>query len=62
MNALPIDDVLPEVVTTLREHPALVLEAPTGSGKTTLARAITGVWRTAGGKIRLDGAALDGHS
>ena len=24
-----------------------------------LARAITGVWRTAGGKIRLDGAALD---
>ncbi|WP_116133042.1 type I secretion system permease/ATPase [Tropicimonas sp. IMCC34043] len=30
-----------------------------GSGKTTLARAITGVWRCAGGKIRLDGAALD---
>ena len=30
-----------------------------GSGKTTLAKAITGVWRTAGGKIRLDGAALD---
>ena len=32
---------------------------PSGSGKTTLARAITGVWRPAGGKIRLDGAALD---
>ncbi len=32
---------------------------PSGSGKSTLARAITGVWRTAGGKIRLDGAALD---
>ena len=30
-----------------------------GSGKSTLARAITGVWRPAGGKIRLDGAATD---
>ncbi|TNC49824.1 type I secretion system permease/ATPase [Rubellimicrobium rubrum] len=30
-----------------------------GAGKSTLARAITGTWRVAGGKIRLDGAALD---
>jgi len=30
-----------------------------GSGKSTLARVITGVWQPAGGKIRLDGAALD---
>ncbi|MCM2561837.1 type I secretion system permease/ATPase [Lutimaribacter sp. EGI FJ00015] len=30
-----------------------------GAGKSTLARAITGVWRPAGGKIRLDGASLD---
>lgn len=30
-----------------------------GSGKSTLARALTGVWRPAGGKIRLGGAALD---
>ncbi|MBP1806070.1 type I secretion system permease/ATPase [Rubellimicrobium aerolatum] len=30
-----------------------------GSGKSTLARAITGSWRIAAGKIRLDGAALD---
>ena len=30
-----------------------------GAGKSTLARVITGVWQPAGGKIRLDGAALD---
>jgi len=30
-----------------------------GSGKSTLARALTGVWRPAGGKMRLDGASLD---
>ncbi|ANT62897.1 protease/lipase ABC transporter permease/ATP-binding protein (plasmid) [Salipiger sp. CCB-MM3] len=30
-----------------------------GAGKSTLARAITGVWRPAGGRIRLDGATLD---
>jgi ATP-binding cassette subfamily C protein len=33
-----------------------------GAGKTTLARALTGVWRPAGGKIRLDGAALDQYN
>lgn len=30
-----------------------------GSGKSTLARAVIGVWPAAGGKIRLDGAAID---
>lgn len=38
---------------------ALGVIGPSGSGKTTLARALTGVWRPAGGKIRLDGATLD---
>ena len=34
---------------------------PSGAGKSTLARAITGVWRPAGGKIRLDSASLDNY-
>ncbi|MEJ2029079.1 MAG: type I secretion system permease/ATPase [Maritimibacter sp.] len=38
---------------------ALGVIGPSGAGKSTLARVITGVWTPAGGKIRLDGAALD---
>ncbi len=38
---------------------ALGVIGPSGSGKSTLARGITGTWRPAGGKIRLDGASLD---
>lgn len=32
---------------------------PSGAGKSSLARALTGTWRPAGGTIRLDGATLD---
>uniref|UniRef100_UPI001552A34A type I secretion system permease/ATPase n=1 Tax=Pseudoruegeria sp. HB172150 TaxID=2721164 RepID=UPI001552A34A len=45
----------------LQPGQAVGVIGPSGSGKSTLARAITGVWRPAGGKIRLDGAALDNY-
>lgn len=32
---------------------------PSGAGKTTLARTVIGAWQPAGGKVRLDGIALD---
>ena len=35
---------------------------PSGAGKSTLARALTGVWRAAGGIVRLDGAGLDQYA
>lgn len=35
---------------------------PSGAGKSTLARAVTGVWRPAGGSIRLDSAALEHYA
>ncbi|WGW04917.1 type I secretion system permease/ATPase [Tropicibacter oceani] len=38
---------------------ALGVIGPSGSGKSTLARVVTGVWKPAGGKMRLDGATLD---
>ena len=44
---------------TLKPGQALGVIGPSGAGKSTLARALTGVWRPAGGKIRLDGATLD---
>ncbi len=35
LDSLPVDALLPEIVERLRAAPALVLRAPTGSGKTT---------------------------
>jgi ATP-binding cassette subfamily C protein len=47
------------VTFKLEPGKAMGVIGPSGAGKSTLARALTGVWRTAGGKIRLDGAAVD---
>ena len=43
----------------VRPGEALGIIGPSGSGKSTLARALTGVWRPAGGLIRLGGATLE---
>jgi len=43
----------------VRPGEALGIIGPSGSGKSTLARTITGVWRPAGGLIRLGGASLE---
>lgn len=32
---LPIDEVIPRVIAALQTSPAIVLQAPTGAGKTT---------------------------
>lgn len=44
---------------TVAPGQAVGVIGPSGAGKSTLARALTGVWRAAGGQVRLDAAALD---
>ncbi|MEM7710561.1 MAG: type I secretion system permease/ATPase [Pseudomonadota bacterium] len=44
---------------TLLPGQAMGVIGPSGAGKTSLAKGITGVWHPAGGKIRLDSATLD---
>jgi ATP-binding cassette subfamily C protein len=47
------------VTFNLEPGEAIGVIGPSGSGKSSLARAITGAWPPAGGSIRLDGATLD---
>ena len=44
---------------TLQSGSALGVIGPSASGKSSLARALVGVWRPARGSVRLDGATLD---
>jgi PrtD family type I secretion system ABC transporter len=51
--------VLKNVTFRIPSGSALGVIGPSAAGKSTLARALIGVWPPAGGKVRLDGAALD---
>lgn len=48
-----------EVAFKLEAGQGLGIIGPSGSGKSSLARVLVGVWPSARGKVRLDGAALD---
>jgi ATP-binding cassette subfamily C protein len=48
-----------DVSIALKAGNGLGIIGPSGSGKSSLARLLVGVWRPARGRIRLDGAALD---
>src|SRR6267154_2818990 len=66
-DALPIAVMPPGSEKVVVQDASLSLQAgnglgiigPSGSGKSSLARMLVGVWRPARGRIRLDGAALD---
>jgi ATP-binding cassette subfamily C protein len=51
--------VVRDVSFTLEASQGVGIIGPSGSGKSSLARAIVGVWPSSRGKIRLDGASLD---
>ena len=51
--------VVQDVSLTLQAGNGLGIIGPSGSGKSSLARLLVGVWRPARGRVRLDGAALD---
>jgi ATP-binding cassette subfamily C protein len=52
--------ILVDVNFELQGGQALAVIGPTAAGKSSLARAITGVWPLLRGSVRLDGAELDG--
>ena len=47
------------VTMTLQPGHALAIIGPSAAGKTTLIRAILGIWRPTRGEVRIDGATLD---
>jgi ATP-binding cassette subfamily C protein PrsD len=51
--------VAQDITITLEKGNGLGIIGPSGSGKSSVARMLVGVWQPARGKIRLDGAALD---
>lgn len=51
--------VVRDISFSLRAGSALGIVGPSASGKSSLARALVGVWPTVRGKIRLDGAPLE---
>lgn len=51
--------VVRDVSFVLNRGQGLGIIGPSGSGKSSLARALVGAWLPVGGRIRLDGAALD---
>ncbi|MDE2602084.1 MAG: type I secretion system permease/ATPase [Bradyrhizobium sp.] len=51
--------IVQEITFALEAGHGLGIIGPSGSGKSSLARALVGVWQPFRGKVRLDGAALD---
>src|SRR3984957_20022477 len=51
--------IVQDVTFTLEAGNGLGVIGPSGSGKSSLVRALVGVWQPFRGKVRLDGAALD---
>ena len=43
MNDLPVTLILPELKSALADHPAAVLQAPPGAGKTTMMSMMSGI-------------------
>jgi PrtD family type I secretion system ABC transporter len=51
--------VLQRVSFTLRSGDALAVIGPSASGKSSLARGLTGIWPAVAGSVRLDGSAIE---